>query len=147
MSFARREKKDLRTLLFCKLPTVASFQNWMSWLLSSWLPPKATICGKCIMRLADTTRCACTPIPPVERADDNDPSWLSTVYQDKQKFAANVTDGNLVCHQMHLISQNDNSEFWNEDERYPFLFVTLVYGVVHPSKDEYKEENDGYCSF
>lgn len=144
---AKQKKRDLRTLLFCKLPTAANFQK-LNELAAKQLPyAEGNDLWKIYYAFGGYNALCVYPISPVGRMNDDDLNWLGMVYEDKQTFAKNVTEVNLVCHQMHLISQNDYSEFWKEEENYPFFFVTLVYGVVRSGEEECAKANNEYCSY
>lgn len=61
----------------------------------------------------------------------SDPSnWLHAVYEDKQQIIRKPSD-DIIYHQMHLVSQQtDVLDIWNvSDKDYPFFLTTLVYGV------------------
>lgn len=74
--------------------------------------------------------------------------WLHEVYVDKQT-AIKKPPKDVHYHQMHLVSQNpDTQGFWEgKDEDYPFFLATLVYGVnVEKYKDKDHCTSEQECS-
>lgn len=71
------------------------------------------------------------------KLDPYDTQWLHEVYLDKQSTIRSPSN-DVLYHQMHLVSQNPDTEsFWEEsDDAYPFFLTTLIYGV---NVDHYRE--------
>lgn len=143
---SKQNKKDLRTLLFCKIPTASAFQDLARLACKQVDASENDAAWKMYYAFGGYNALCVYPTLPAKGMEDG-PNWLSKVYEDKQRFASNVTEQKLVCHQMHLISRNDYSGFWATDETHPFLFVTLVYGVLRTPQEEGKENKENhYCS-
>lgn len=143
---SQQNKKDLRTLLFCKIPTADAFQDLARLACKQVDSSENDASWKMYYAFGGYNALCVYPTLPAKEMKDG-PNWLSKVYEDKQRFASNVTEQKLVCHQMHLISRNDYSGFWATDKTYPILFVTLVYGVLRTPQEEGKESNENYyCS-
>lgn len=141
---SRQNNRDLRTLLFCKLTSAADFRT-LETLANKQMSSSETNHSWDMYYAFGGYNALCVyPTLPTEQINDNNHNWLSKVYEDKQQFASNVTAEKLVCHQMHLISQNNYLGFWQTDAFYPFFFVTLVYGVLRRQTTD--TDSNNFCS-
>lgn len=118
--------RDVRTLLFCK--DVPSPHNYSS------LFEKISNVGKRSANKSNRAFLAfggydalCVYSPEI---DPRGTQWFREVYEDKQA-AIRKPPQDVLYHQMHLVSQNEATrDFWEDDDtHYPFFLVTLVYGV------------------
>ena len=61
--------------------------------------------------------------------------WLGKIYEDKRRIISSI-NRHIVYHQMHLITNQDTSDFWALPyEEYPFFMASFAYGVQHNRDD------------
>lgn len=118
--------RDVRTLLFCKdVPSPHEYKSLFK-KISEVGSPSAKEPRRTFLAFGGYDALA---IYSPEIDSDITP-WFHQVYLDKQA-AIRKPPQDVLYHQMHLVSQNpDTQHFWEDtDEKYPFFLVTLVYGV------------------
>ena len=83
----------------------------------------------------------CVYKTPIEKARTG--QWFKEIYEDKQRIIQEISP-DLLLHQMHLVKNSDDSDFWEaSDKEYPFFLVTCIYGVKHTGDSELEPS---YCS-
>lgn len=153
METNRQPRRDVRTLLFGKIPPFRHSKETDSRKAHDNLYGMIhkTALSACAPKHRDSV---CTFLtfggydalciyPPA--LEPNDFGWLHDVYKDKQKILREPTN-DIIYHQMHLVSeQQDTMEFWKYNVTdYPFLLVTVIYGVNVAESEQFpKPPADG----